>query len=61
MQEKSLESTDIFKIFRESIPPYPPSGPEYTFPYSKKRIFQQQKTLACLMIVLNIWNDFLSY
>ena len=25
MQEKSLESTDIFKIFRGSIPPYPPS------------------------------------
>ena len=25
MQEKSLESTEIFKIFRGSIPPYPPS------------------------------------
>ena len=23
MQEKSLESTEIFKIFRGSIPPYP--------------------------------------
>ena len=25
MQENSLESTEIFKIFRGSIPPYPPS------------------------------------
>ena len=29
MQEKSLESTEIFKIFRGSIPPYPPSVARY--------------------------------
>ena len=29
MQEKSLESTEIFKIFGGRIPPYLPSGARY--------------------------------
>ena len=35
MKEKSLESTEIFKIFRGSIPPYPPTPPPpHTHPAS---------------------------